>query len=549
MLGSGVSASVTGLSVLINTAGGMDSTNVPASPLNWKSAVSIDGGATFGAIIDPGATIAPAGSVSLPITATGGVLLLSGSLTSLNIFNVIAGSANFALSESTVDPVVGSATLTGATLLTLALSNLVASAGAGGFGVSITGGNLGIALLEAPKPQSGTDSRFWLAAVGNGLAGSLALGGSVSASVSNLSVAINSAGGQDASNTPASPIDWNTVFTPAIDPGAIISPAGSVSLPITAAAGELLLSGSLTGLNIFNVITGSADFALSRSTVSPVVGGTTLTGATLLTLALSNLQASAGAGGFGVSINGGNLGIAVLEAPRPQSGTDSRYWLAVIGNALAGSLSLGSAVSASASAVAIAINTAGGQDTTGHAATALDWSTVFASPAVNPGSLLPGNVDLTIAFTMAESSLSGSLTTLNIFNVITGSANFALEPDHGGRLLRRHGAGKRDGRHPADPCTQQPSGDGRRRFVRREHHRRRLEHRGARGAQAPERYGFAVLAGRSRQRSGRLAEPGRIGHGVDHRPGGIDQHGRRLELDQRSRIADRLDQGHLARRR
>ncbi len=427
VLGSSVSASVSGLSVLINTAGGKDSSGVAASPLNWKSAVSVDGGATFGAIIDPGAEIAPGGSVSLPIMATGGVLLLSGTLSSLNIFNVINGSANFALSESTVNPVVNMVTLTGASLLTVGLSNLVASAGAGGFGVSITGGNLGIALLEAPKPQSGTDNRYWLTVVGNGLAGSLALGSLVSASVSKLSVAFNSAGGQATpGNTQATPLDWGTVFVPPIDPGANILPAGSVSLQITANGPQSMLSGTLTSLNIFNVITGSSSFALSQTTVNPVVNGTTLTGATLLTLGLGGLVASAGAGGFGVSI-GGNLGIALLEAPPPQSGTDSRYWLAVIGNSLKGSLSLGTAISASVSGVTVAINSAGGQDATNNPAMALDWGTVFTSPAVDPGMLLSPQVNLTIGFNKSETSLGGTLTGLNIFNVITGSAGFALE--------------------------------------------------------------------------------------------------------------------------
>ncbi len=409
----------------------------PATPtpprVNWKAAISLDGGATYGAIVDPGANLSPAGSVSLPITATGAQLLLSGSLTGLNVFNVIAGSANFALSESTVSPMVGGTTLANATLLTVGLSNLQASAGAGGFGVAITGGDLGIAVLRAPA-----DSRAWIAVTGSGLAGSLTLGSSVSASVSGLSVAINSASGADLGGIKATPLNWATTFSPAIDPGANIPPAGSVSLPITATGAQLLLSGMLTGLNVFNVIAGSASFALSQTTaaISPTgAAPATVTGATLLTLALSNLQATAGAGGFGLSITGGDLGIAVIEAPKPTTGSDSRYWIAVTGSGLAGSLTLGGAVSATVGNLSVAINQAGGKDANGVASSALDWTkdvsldggTTFAA-TVDPGANLPSppSPSLAITSTAAGFSLGGSLTSLNVFNVIGGTANFAL---------------------------------------------------------------------------------------------------------------------------
>ncbi len=105
-----------------------------------------------------------------------------------------------------------------------------------------------------------------------------------------------------------------------------------------------------------------------------MAGNTTLNGATLLTLGLSGLTASAGSGGFGVSVGGGSIGVALLEPPAPASGTDSRYWVAVMASGLSGSLSLGSSVSASVQNGAIAINQAGGTDPNGHAATPLNWA-------------------------------------------------------------------------------------------------------------------------------------------------------------------------------
>ncbi len=101
-------------------------------------------------------------------------------------------------------------------------------------------------------------------------------------------------------------------------------------------------------MSIDNLLSISATFAVGESTVDVSVGGMTLTGATLFTLALSNFQASVVAGGFGISVSGGDVGIAVLDAPMPATGTDdTRYWLAVVGSGLAGTLSLGGVVSAS----------------------------------------------------------------------------------------------------------------------------------------------------------------------------------------------------------
>ena len=87
--------------------------------------------------------------------STGDEFSVQGALTKLNIDNVVNASANFALSDQTVNPMAGGATLNGATLLTLGLSGLTASAGSGGFGVSVGGGSIGVALLEPARPASG----------------------------------------------------------------------------------------------------------------------------------------------------------------------------------------------------------------------------------------------------------------------------------------------------------------------------------------------------------------------------------------------------------
>ena len=388
-LGTGISATVTSVSVMLNLAGGTGPSNIAATPLDWTNDLDLQQNGQYGKPADqvnPGAGLSP--SVDLTITYTGQELAVSGSLTSLNIFNIITGSANFALSQSTVNVAfngTGPADLTGATLIQIGLSGLNATAGTGGFGVAVTGGDLGIAVLEPSDP--GVDGRHWVAVYGTGLSASLNLGSSISATLASVSVQINQAGGTGPDHAPATALNWAadlelsgaTTFGGTVNPGSLLpKPPAQPDLTIAFTGPQLAVSGSLTNLNIFNVITGSADFAISQTTVNASLGGnTTLTGATLIQVALNNLQAGAGAGGFGVAVTGGTLGLAVLQA----TGTnDSRYWIGVTGSGLAANLSLTSSITAAVANLSIAINQAGGKDSGGNAATALDWATAFPTP-------------------------------------------------------------------------------------------------------------------------------------------------------------------------
>ena len=71
--------------------------------LHFRDATS--GDTTYGGTadqVDPGANLPTPPTPSLQITATGDSLTVSGTLQQLNIFNVVTGSASFAVSESTV---------------------------------------------------------------------------------------------------------------------------------------------------------------------------------------------------------------------------------------------------------------------------------------------------------------------------------------------------------------------------------------------------------------------------------------------------------------
>ena len=280
--------------------------------LDWTTAIDLDAADGFGTAgtVDPGATLDPA--VELEITQTRDRLVISGELTNLNVFNLITGSAHFAVTRQRVDVKVSpTQTLDNAGLLTIALSELNLDVGVDGVGLSISSGNIGIATINEAAPGT----RTWTALSANDIAVALDLPG-IAASVTGAQLKVGSG---------PTELDWNTAIDldPAdgfgtagtVDPGAALEPA--VDLSITQSGNALLVSGLLTNLNVFDFITGSASFAVSRQLVDlKVSAGETLDNAGLLTIALSNLNLSVGVSGVGLTVSGGNLGIATINEVR-----------------------------------------------------------------------------------------------------------------------------------------------------------------------------------------------------------------------------------------
>ena len=323
-LTSNVTAAVASLSLELNQYGGTDSSdNANTTPLNWTQ---------FNPEINPGASLPSPVTLTITYGAQAQVTL-GGRLTNLNIFNLFKGSADFGISDIspvTVTPPTGPQ-VTDGTLITVGLSNIVASAGTGGFGLSISGGDLGLAIIEPPAPAMGTDSRYWIAVDATGIGASLNLGG-ISASVMSLGVQANQFGGTDASGNPTSELNWmsditvnGTTYT--VDPGANISPAPPSSLAITYSATSPALSVSATGaqVNIFNLLTGSANFTLTQSTTNVSFTGSapaSLVGASLVQVSFSDLDLSLGTSSFGLTISDGAIGVAAIQRQRrPRAAT------------------------------------------------------------------------------------------------------------------------------------------------------------------------------------------------------------------------------------
>ena len=417
-LGGVISASVSNLEVRVNSASGVKTAgNVQAAPLNWTTDVTAAG-------------------ITLSNTT---LFKVEGDLTNVDLAGIVGGGAHFAISKQTVN--VTSPALTNARLNVFTLSNLQLSSS---FGLSINGGTLSIVGLQPSLTDvAAGDARRWSAISVTGLSASLTIEGIITATVNNLTLKVNSAAGiKNPGGTAAAPIDWTNH----------VAGAG-----ITLAANETFsVSGELANLDVLGIVTGSADFALKRSVVDIDLDGSTATttdqlnDANMLMFALTDLSLSVGGGGAGLSIGpGGTLGIVAIKAPVPTTAgvTDNRSWTAITGKDLAFSLTI-PGVTATVSGVSLRINKASGQriaSGTTTLASALNWATADSTPApltvdldgaggwtaptalVDPGSILPTPVVIPVTYRGDLLAVAGSLTGIDIFGFVTGSAEFEIE--------------------------------------------------------------------------------------------------------------------------
>src|SRR5207249_2892479 len=81
-----------------------------------------------------------------------------------------------------------------------------------------------------------------------------------------------------------------------------------------------IVSGSLTNLDLAGLVTGRADFSVTKRLVDATTPEGLLTGATLLSITLSNLHLNAGTDAFGVTLTGGTVTVATLT---PSLATDT----------------------------------------------------------------------------------------------------------------------------------------------------------------------------------------------------------------------------------
>src|SRR2546430_28509 len=299
------------------------------------------------------------------------ILAAEGDLTSLNVFDLLSGSMHFSLSKAPVT--LSSPLVTGQPLLSFSFSQLNLAIGTTTFGLSITSGSIHAAALSDGAGAS------WFGLHGTGLSGSLNIPG-VSATVAGLEVKVNQFSG---SATAA--IDWTqTAFS-------------STNVGLMAAI--LAAEGDLTSLNVFDLLSGSMHFSLSKAPVT--LTAPPVNNQPLLSFSFSQLNLAIGTTTFGLAITGGSIKAAALSDGAGAS------WFGLHGTGLSGSLNI-PGVLATVAGLEVKVN-----QFSGNATAAIDWT---------QAALTSTGVALASQILAAE----GDLTSLNVFDLLSGSMHFSL---------------------------------------------------------------------------------------------------------------------------
>src|SRR5256886_2123476 len=299
------------------------------------------------------------------------ILAAEGDLTSLNVFDLLSGSMHFSLSKAPVT--LSSPSVTGQPLLSFSFSQLNLAIGTTTFGLSITSGSINAAALSDGAGAS------WFGLHGTGLSGSLNIPG-VSATVAGLEVKVNQFSG-----AATAAIDWTQT--------ALTSTNVGLASQILAAEGDL------TSLNVFDLLSGSMHFSLSKAPVT--LSSPSVTGQPLLSFSFSQLNLAIGTTTFGLAITGGSINAAALSDGAGAS------WFGLHGTGLSGSLNV-PGVLATVARLEVKVN-----KFSGNASAAIDWTQT---------ALTSTNVGLATAILAAE----GDLTSLNVFDLLSGSMHFSL---------------------------------------------------------------------------------------------------------------------------
>ena len=187
--------------------------------------------------------------------------------------------------------------LTDATLTRIAITVGTASIGAGGIGISVTGGALYVASVT-----SGT--RNWQTIESSLATGSLTGIEGLTLELADLEVKFNTA--SDSANPAAvvPVIDWTTM----VNSGPLsVTRADGTDYALTLTGKVTRVAATITELNLFDFVTATDGGIADESSVADVTGlaGGDLTDATLTRIAITVGTASIGAGGIGISVTGG----------------------------------------------------------------------------------------------------------------------------------------------------------------------------------------------------------------------------------------------------
>ena len=279
----------------------------------------------------------------------------------------------------------GGGTAVDGALLFATLSDLTLAAGDGAFGLAVSSGGAGSIVLAAVS--AGTDR--WIGVEVSGITASIAFGDVVSVTVGTVNLSFNEA------SDGATPLDFVDDLIGDSLPAGFDPNADAFAFSGTNAAVSLL-DGMATGI--------AATFSLTSSTVDVDLGAPAddLTGASLFTLVLTDVDFAIGSAGAGLTVTDGDITVAALRAP----GADTRRWIAVSATNLAAGLTV-PGVELTVGDASIEVNRGLG------GAAPLNWTTAITGAPV--------------AFTGERNAVSLTVTALSLADgLVTGTGTIAV---------------------------------------------------------------------------------------------------------------------------
>jgi hypothetical protein len=384
----------------------------------------------------------PDSSVDIDIDGNEGELLqVAGGLT-LDILGFVYLSGDFAIKKATATVDISNGDVgVSVDMLTIGASGVDAFVGingpadnAGAIGLSLQNVDFALALLSVNEPTMPLDLRTFTALSASvGGAGIVGIE-DLDLSVSNLTLAINQGSGTLDGSPSTDVVEFDA--TPVV---VSIGPSDSITFDFDGAQGPLLEAAGDINLNLFEVVTVDASFALRKQTADVDVNGNgvfstsegDLDDASLLTFGLSVTDFFAGIpGGVGFSLASGQIVIATIGPNPVTSPGDNRSFLAIKSELADATLAgLPPDLVIVGTRLQVDLNTASG--TLPSTPTPLDWTDSIDLTPANE-TFVPETVSIDVGGNPVEFDFQGDFTriggelTLDAFGLVTATASFEM---------------------------------------------------------------------------------------------------------------------------
>ena len=356
----------TGLEASVDSANfaGVDNLTLGVTTL----AVGINGaGGTLGGkpnttVVDFSANPLTVGDQTLGFAGSAGALTQASGSVTVGAYKFFSATGAFTFQKSTGSVELADGSTVGVNEVLVGTQGASGFLGVGGpaanpgaVGLSLTGVDVGLALLEPTSPASG-DLRTWTALKATVVSATIVGLGNSSLTATGLTVAINQAGGTLNGAANGNVVDFSSA------PLTI----GDQTLNFAGSAGAVVQASGTVSITLFGFFSVSGAFTFQKSTSTVKLTDGSSVPVDVMTIGASGVTAFAGVGGpaanpgaIGLSLTGVNFGLALMRPSTPAAG-DLRSWVAL--DATVGSASFPSiaGLTIGVTSLSVGINQPGG---------------------------------------------------------------------------------------------------------------------------------------------------------------------------------------------